>query len=164
MQAWAGFYTAVAAAAAAMLGLLFVAVSVNAATLEDLPSRRLTEQAFQNYLAVLMVSLLALFPDMTVPTFGFVTLLATAGWAVWVLVRFYQTLTMRRDAASWRHSVRRHISSLCGFAMMLVSAARMALHEGKAFDWFAASTLVLLFSATTVAWEMLRALAERKAA
>jgi hypothetical protein len=93
MQAWFDFYAVIGAAAATLTGLLFVALSMNAAVaLSRGPegSRRLAEQAFENYLAVLMVSLLALFPDMTPITFGRTALAVTATWTVWVGVRLYQ--------------------------------------------------------------------------
>src|SRR5580704_15545681 len=93
MQAWFDFYAVIGAAAATLTGLLFVAMSMNAAAaLGAGPhgSRRLAEQAFENYLAVLMVSLLALFPDMTLLIFGRITLIVTSTWALWVLVRLYQ--------------------------------------------------------------------------
>ena len=66
MHDWFTFYAVIGAASATLTGLLFVALSMNAAVaLSRGPegSRRLAEQAFENYLAVLMVSLLALFPD-----------------------------------------------------------------------------------------------------
>jgi len=56
MQAWSQFYAAMAGASAALLGLLFVVVSINAPAAlgpEEAVSRRLAEQAFQNYLTVL---------------------------------------------------------------------------------------------------------------
>src|SRR5277367_3553386 len=93
MQAWFDFYAVIGAAAATLTGLLFVAMSMNApAALSRGPegSRRLAEQAFENYLAVLMVSLLALFPDMSLLLFGRITLVVTATWTAWVLVRLYQ--------------------------------------------------------------------------
>lgn len=80
MQPWSQFYATIGAAPAQLLGLLFVAVSVNAwAALgpDQAASRRLTEQAFQNYLAVMSLSLLALFPGITTETFGVVTLIVT---------------------------------------------------------------------------------------
>ncbi len=60
MQPWSQFYATIAASSAALLGLLFVVVSINAPAAlgaHAILSRRLTEQAFQNYLAVMMVSL-----------------------------------------------------------------------------------------------------------
>ena len=56
-------YAVIGAVDATLMGLLFVALSMNAVVaLSRGPegSRRLAEQAFENYLAVLMVSLLAL--------------------------------------------------------------------------------------------------------
>ena len=165
MEAWAPFYTAIAAASAALLGLLYVVVSINAAAAlgpGEPVSRRLTEQAFQNYLAVLMVALLALFADISAVVYGWVTLAATAGWSVWVVVRFVQTIAARGERRFWLASIRRHLSSLIGFGMLLSAALRMALGWGEDYNWLAASTLVLLFSATDVSWELLNRFARRK--
>jgi len=164
MQAWTQFYATVGTAAAALLGLLFVVVSINvSATLgpADAVSRRLTEQAFQNYLAVMMVAFLALFPGISATTFGLVTLLVTAGWSGWVVIRFCQAMALHVQQRSWRPALRRQASSAVGFGIMLISALRMALNWGDAYNWFAASVLVLLFSATAVSWELLRQIANR---
>jgi len=165
MQAWAGFYAATAAASAALLGLLFVVVSINAPAAlraEQAVSRRLTEQAFQNYLAVMMVSLLALFADIQTQVFGGVTLASTSTWSIWVFIRFGQTVFHRAERRSWILAVRRHFSSLIGFAMLLVAAARMTLDVGDNYSWLAASMLVLMFSATSVSWELLARIARRE--
>ena len=148
-----------------MLGLLFVAVSVNAESAlgKDAVSRRLTEQAFQNYLTVMMVSLVGLFPGIQTATFGLVTLFATTSWSAWVVIRFGQTIIQSRESGLSTYSIRRHLASLVGFAMLLVSAFCMAIKWDDAFSWLAASTLVLLFSATTVSSELLRRLADQRA-
>jgi hypothetical protein len=165
MQLWTQFYAAIATASAALLGLLFVAVSINVSAAlgaEEAVSTRLTEQAFQNYLAVMMVALLALFPGIEPTTFGMVTLITTAGWSIWVVIRFCQTLTQRLERRSRISSVRRHVPSLIGFGILLVSAFRMTLNWGTLYNWLAASTLVLLFSATTASWQLLRRIANRR--
>ncbi|MBN9256996.1 MULTISPECIES: hypothetical protein [unclassified Mesorhizobium] len=163
MGSWSQFYATIGTASAALLGLLFVAVSVNAESAlgKDPMSRRLAEQAFHNYLTVMMVSLVGLFPGIQASTFGLVTLLATASWSVWVVIRFYQTVTQSREFGASTYAFRRHLASLAGFAMLLVSALLMAIKRDDAFNWIAASTLVLLFSATTVSWELLRRLSDR---
>jgi hypothetical protein len=158
MQAWFQFYTVIGAAAATLLGLLFVAVSMNAATAlgeGHEGSKRLAEQAFQNYLAVLLVALLALFPRMGTSTFGFVTLSLTAGWGVWVLVRFYLALARPTDHESRLFALRRHLSSVIGFGILIVTAFRMAMGYGDDHNLFASGALILLFSATLVSWELL---------
>jgi len=166
MQPWTQFYAAIGTAAAALLGLLFVVVSINVSVTlgpEAAVSRRLTEQAFQNYLAVMLVAFLALFPGIGTPTFGMVTLVATAGWSAWGAIRFGQTLALHVRQRSLRYSLRRHLSSLLGFGILLVAAFRMALNWGDSYNMFAASTLVLLFSATAVSWELLTRIAKRPA-
>jgi len=164
MQAWTQFNATIGTAAAALLGLLFVVVSINVSVAlgpEAAVSRRLAEQAFQNYLAVMLVAFVALFPGITATTFGAVTLAGTASWSAWVVIRFCQTLILHIQQRSWRSSLRRHASSVFGFGIMLVSAGRMALNWGDAYNWLAAAALVLLFSATAVSWELLQRIAHR---
>ena len=158
METWSGFYTVIGGASAALLGLLFVAVSVNvAAILGDAQenSKRLAEQAFQNYISVLLVSLLALFPSMTLQELGFVTLCVTALPAIWVLVRVYLALTGTYRGDSRLNALRRHTSSLIGFGMLIYAAVRLALNFGDSRNLFAIATIILLFSATAVSWGLL---------
>jgi len=165
MQTWLGFYAVTAGAAATLTGLMFVAVSVNvAAILGDAQgnSRRLAEQAFQNYLAVLLVSLLAMFPSMSLAELGFVTLCVTAAWAIWVLVRAYLALTRPYSSGSRLHSLRRQTSSLIGFGMLIFAALRMALNIGDSRNLFAVATIILLFSAAAVSWELLIRISKAK--
>src|ERR1700733_12677662 len=118
MQAWSEFYAVIGGAAAALLGLLFVVVSMNAAATLGAgrgSSKRLAEQAFQNYLAVMMVSLLALYPQMSPHTFGAITLCVIALWAVWVLVRLYQAFSSPDDHEPRLLALRRHFSTVTGF-------------------------------------------------
>jgi signal transduction histidine kinase len=48
-----------------------------------------------------------------------------------------------------------------GFGILLASALCMALKWAEMFHWLAASIRVLLFSATTVSWELLKRIANR---
>jgi hypothetical protein len=158
MQAWSTFFAVISGAAATMTGLLFVAMSMNAAVaLSRGPrgSRRLTEQAFENYLAVLMVSLLALIPGMSLPTFGRTALAVTASWTLWVLVRFYQAAAEPSVHESRLSAIRHHLSTLIGFGMLVYSAGRMAFGGPDMHDIVASAMIVLLFSATAKAWGLL---------
>ena len=162
MQAWFSFYAVIGAAAATLTGLLFVAVSMNAATaLSRGPegSRRLAEQAFENYLAVLMVSLLALYPDMSPTSFGRVLLAVTASWTAWVVVRLYQAVAERSVHETRLAALRKHLSTLIGFGLLVWSAARMAIDGSNTRDSLAAASIVLLFSATEKAWGLLNRIA-----
>ena len=162
MQGWFNFYAVIGAAAATLTGLLFVAVSVNAvAVLNRGPqgSRRLAEQAFENYLAVLMVALLALFPDMQLITFGQVVLLVTATWTILVVVRLYKAAAEHSVYETRLVATRRHVSTLIGFGMLIYAAARMAIDGTDKRALLAAANIVLLFSVTEKAWGLLNRIA-----
>lgn len=162
MQGWLGFYSVVSALAATLLGLLFVAISVNAkAILGDghESSKRMGEQAFQNYLAVMIVALLATFPTLDLATFGMVTLALTAAWAVWVIVRLCLVFTRPHDSGTRLQTIRRQLVSFAGFGLLVWAALKMAFNGGDSRNLFAVAVLVLLFSATKVSWELLLKLA-----
>jgi hypothetical protein len=161
MAGWSSFFSVIGSASAALLGLLFVAVSINApATLGEDHSRRLAEQAFQNYLAVLMVALLALIPHMNLDTFGRITLAVSALWVVWVCMRVYQGATGGGSLGFRLRALRRHLPTLIGYAMLVTAALRMALTGEDEIGWIAASGMVLLFSAVRVSWQFLVRLAQ----
>jgi hypothetical protein len=166
MQAWTAFYTVIGGASAALLGLLFIAISVNAAATMgpgQENSRLRAEQAFQNYLVVLMVALLSLFPEISIATFGRVSLMVTAVWIAWVFVRLWQMIASPGSLVTRWIVLRGHVSTLIGFGMLIVAALRMALGGQDERDWFAAATIVLLFSAITVSWDFLIGIARTEA-
>jgi hypothetical protein len=166
MQGWAEFYTVTAGAAATLMGLLFVVVSINDAAILGAAhqhSRRLAEQAFQNYVAVLSVSLLAVMPDMDTKHLGSVTLGITALAGVWVIVRSWLALTKTPEAGTRLQSLRRQFGSLLGFAILLFAATRMAFDLGDSRYSFAAAIMVLLAAATRVSWQLLLRMAETRA-
>jgi hypothetical protein len=162
VEIWAGFYTVIGTAAAALMGLLFVVISVNAPeTLgpgRDM-SRRLAEQAFQNYLVVLMTSLLALMPAISRTTFGAVTLMVIAAWIFWVFIRLYQVLVEPGSVATRISNLRRHLPTLIGFGLVTFAAGTMALTPQDERYMFAGGSITLLFAATAVSWQFLSAVA-----
>src|SRR5277367_273784 len=165
MLIWSAFYAVIGGAAAGLMGLLFVAVSINARAILNEPhgsSRRLGEQAFHNYVIILLVSLIALCPSLTISEFSFVTLAMTAVSAIWMVVRVYLAFTEPHDGSSRPLALFRHLSSLIGFGMLIFATARMALKRGDSRNLLAASTEVLLFAATRASWELLLRIARVK--
>jgi hypothetical protein len=129
MQEWSQLYSVTGGSAATLLGLLFV--------------------------AVMLVSLLAIFPSLSVSELGYGTLGVTALRGLWALVRPYWAATKPYEAGSRLQSLRQQLSSLAGFALLIYAAARMALGLGDNRTMFAIATVALLVSATTVAWRLL---------
>lgn len=164
MQTWFGFYTMIGAAAATLMGLLFVAVSLNSAAIlneEHGHSRRLAEQAFQNYVTVLSVSLFALFPSLSLPQFSLVTLMVTATSGVWVLKRLYHFFTKLHGTARMK-ALRRQMFSLIGFGMLMYATGSMAGNWGDRRNLLAAAVVVLSLAATRASWVLLTSIAAQK--
>jgi len=137
MAAWSQLYSVTGGSAATLLGLLFVAVSVNAsAALGKMHqnSRHLADQAFQNYLVVMLVSLLAIFPSLSISELGYGTLGVAALRGLWALIRLYWAATKPYEAGSRLQSLRQQVSSLAGFALLIYAASRMALGLGDEAD------------------------------
>ncbi|HEY2835802.1 MAG TPA: hypothetical protein VGI89_04470 [Rhizomicrobium sp.] len=126
-------------------------------------SRRLAEQAFQNYLVVLMASLIALMPGISRSTFGMVTLMVIAVWILWVFIRLYQVMAASGGMATRISNLRRHLPSLIGFGLITYAATTMALTPDDQRINFASGTIVLLFAATAVSWQFLGAIAQTEA-
>jgi hypothetical protein len=158
VPAWSQLYSVTGGSAATLLGLLFVAVSINASTAlatMHQNSRRLAEQAFQNYIVVMLVSLLALFPSLERSELGFATLGLTALRGVLALIRLYWAGKEPYKVESRLKSLRRQLPSLIGFALLIYAAQAMAREVGNTLTTFAIATVILLFAATTLAWELL---------
>ena len=164
MQSWQQFYEMLGGAAATLLGLLFVSVSLNAETIlgpAHKHSKRLAEQAFQNYLAVLLVSLLAAYPDMGPISFGSNLLWIAGIWGAWAISRALPALTELRDRPSFG-SARRYLATLTGFGVLVYGGWRMIAEKTYHADYIAVGAIVLLISATIVSWDLLIKLAQEK--
>jgi len=159
------FYEMIGGAAATLLGLLFVSVSMNAEVIlseAHTHSRRLAEQAFQNYLAVLVVSLFIFFPEITREARGYTLLSISGVWAGWAAVRLAQTLWRRVPSDSIRTVLRRYLATLIGFGMVGWSSFRSATSAADTATVSAMGTMLLLISATIASWELLINVAEEK--
>jgi len=165
MQAWSQLYSVTGGSSATLLGLLFVATSIHSSTtLSSMHhnSRHLAEQAFQNYVVVMLVSLLTLFPSLDMQELGYATLGLTALRGILALLRLYWAATKPYEAESRLKSLRRQLPSLIGFALLIYAAVRMALKSGDTRTTFAIAIVILLLSATTVSWELLLRIAAEK--
>jgi hypothetical protein len=141
-------------------------VSIHSGVLESMHqnSRLMAEQAFQNYLLVMLVSVLTLFPSLTLVELGYATLGLTAMRSAWAVLRMYRAAMQPYGANSRLQSLRRLFSSLIGFVLLIAASVRMAGGSEDSRTMFASAILVLLFSATIVAWELLLRISSGKRA
>ncbi|HEV2650000.1 MAG TPA: hypothetical protein VGU69_01980 [Rhizomicrobium sp.] len=158
MAGWHDFYQMIGATAATLLGLLFVSVSLNAETImgpEHVHSRRIAEQAFQSYLALVFVSLMVFFPRISVEGFAQSLLWFAGIFGGWTIIRTVQVVRHPSPGQSMIRSLRRYLPSLIGFAMLFLAGLEMLfMHNDESITCGVASML-LLGSATVVSWELL---------
>lgn len=157
---WEGFYTAQAAAAAALAGLLFVGISINLETI--VTSMRLIRRALEAFVLfaqILLVSALVLIPDVSRVALG------------WGLLGMF--------AVSWALVVRGHVAALAGLhgpdaasaprgsipaqvllgqaatIPLVIGAATLIAGAGGGLYWFAPGIVIAYVAALVDAWVLL---------
>ena len=166
---WHDFFLATAGGAAALLGLLFVAVSLN---LDDiahaarLDLQVLADQAFSNFFIALAVALFLLVPTpyANPPAFEAV-LVCVGGIGLFRIIRRARR-ALRRGQLAWGPVyIARRLGSPAGAnACLLIAALLLARADPGAFYWLLAATIVFLLSAADSSWDLLlRVGAERQA-
>jgi len=155
---WHDFYMMVGTAAATLVGLLFVSLSLIADEIgsdANAGSRMLAAQAFTSFLSVLMFAVLFLIPDQG--PFGLGLPLVGVG-----VEGLYLTLRRLREAYRARArpwgtvSVARRmgISALC-YVVLLAVAASLLLGETAGLYWLVPVMIVLILEASLNAWYLL---------
>ncbi|MFN8471550.1 MAG: hypothetical protein U0822_04970 [Anaerolineae bacterium] len=170
IDSWHEFYLMTGTAAATLIGLLFVAVTVNASLLrgpDGYHRRSWARHTFQNFLYVLFVSLVFLMPDqgrlgLAIP------LLFMGGFA---LFSVYQLLRVGKQPSDTPHSefirarmIREALYTGGCFVILIIVALFLLQGQPQQLYWLAAAVLVLLVVGASSAWRFLLALIEASGA
>lgn len=156
---WTGFYTFLGAASTTLLGLLFVAVSLrlnlfHQVQVEDV--RDYAVQAFGQFLALVLISALFLFPDQQPLGIGIPVALLAALGIVWQA--HVWRISVRVNAPNDPHARSRTVLfafTLVLYAGLLVVGIAISRDASWAFLWLAILSLVLLTAAVVGAWSLL---------
>jgi hypothetical protein len=160
---WHDFFLATAGATAALLGLLFVGVSINLSAItaaERIDLRARAAQAFANLVFVLVVSLLMLVPNPE-PTLLAAGLAATAGIGLPRVASNVAVVVRARGGPnppiSLRSTLRRIGWTAIADLILLFTAWRIWTSQGQAevIPNLIGVVFVLMIGAADVAWEML---------
>lgn len=149
------FFVTLGGAAAALLGLLFVAVSINVrAIVEHEDTRELARQTFVGFITVLLYSLYALVPG-PVQQLGMAFAATSAFVIAWAGPRFVRSFAREEGKLSRRAQILRF-----GLFLLLQGAAfaiglGMLGGDAGAAGWLVGVELILLGSAARNSWEML---------
>jgi modulator of FtsH protease len=157
---WHDFFLASAGATAALLGLLFVGVSINLgkiAAAERVDLRARAGQAFVNLVFVLVISLIMLIPDAD-PSSIAASLGLMAAFALYRVVQNLSTVYRERERLQHlRPTLRRIGWTVIADAVLAFTAWRIWESSGSAavIGNLVIVVFVLLIGAADIAWEML---------
>jgi hypothetical protein len=164
---WHDFFLASAGATAALLGLLFVGVSINLSAIaaaERVDLRARAGQAIFNLVFVLVISLIMLIPDPDPDSIAF-SLGLVAAFALYRVVQNLFTVFRERARFQNRLPTLRRISwTIIADAVLAFTAWRIWESAGTAavIGNLVIVVFVLLIGAADIAWEMLTELSHEQ--
>jgi hypothetical protein len=164
---WHDFYITMGTASASLIGLLFVALSLNldaitADSRDDL--RAFAEQAFNSFSSVLLIAVFFLVPEQSHGILGglYVLLGLIAGYRI-----------LRRAPAIWRGRSRDRLGAAAFWRFVLPTAATLGLAaagiglmlgQPSALYWLVTVIIGLLMSAARSSWDLLVKVGEARRA
>jgi hypothetical protein len=163
---WHDFYIMIGTAAATLIGLLFVGLSLNADMItrkENADLRILAAQTFTDFILVLMFAVLFLIPLQGPRGLG-LPLLGIDGIGLYVTVRRF--LEMRRSQPRvWGRSglVRRFAIPMICFTTLMIIAVTVLLGEPRGLYWLVPVMILLIWDACMNAWDLVLRLREQPA-
>ena len=158
VEGWHDFYHVIGDASAALLGLLFVSLSLNVRVVTrkaNADLRLLAVQTFISYLSTLMFAVIFLIPNQGPMGLG----LPMLGMDLIVLyVTVIRTLEMHRNRPRpWDRgsfAIRFAVPLIC-FTAVLIIAASVLMGKTSGLYWFVPVVIVLFWIASINAWELL---------
>ena len=159
LVAWHDFYIAAGSASAALLGLLFVGVSISVSSLPSHERRDVTTRAnlaFSNLLYLLGLSLIVLMPNSDPQTIGIsFTVIGVLG--LLRIARRFRRMRFRSSSGRFAWDTIRKVSwTIAADLLILWIAWRIAITSDA--TWLRATpivVLILLIGAADVAWDLL---------
>jgi uncharacterized membrane protein SirB2 len=155
---WRDFYLMVGTAAATLVGLLFVSLSLNADAIsrkKNADLRALAEQTFASFLFILMFAVFFLIPGQEPLGLG-LPLLGVGLLAMYVTVRhFLLSRRHHRRRWGWWSVTSRFVAAAVCFSGLIAIAILLLLGNTGGLNWLVSIMILLIISASFNAWNLL---------
>jgi hypothetical protein len=163
VEGWHDFYLMIGAAAATLVGLLFVSLSLNVDVItrpENADLRMLAAQTFTSFICVLAFSVLFLIPSQGPKGLG-LPLLGIGAYGLYRTASEFLETRRKRARAFGRGGVtRRFVVPILCFVTLLIIAGSALLGRTDGLYWLVPVMILLIVSASSNAWELLLRLRE----
>lgn len=163
VESWHDFYLMIGTAAATLIGLLFVALALNADVVtreSNVDLRALATHTFGNFMSVLMFAVLFLIPQQVPLGLG-LPLLGIGAYGLYNTARHFLK-TRRKPARAWRTggvAFRYAVPSLCYVALVIIAVSAV-LGQTDGLYWLVPVMIGLIVAASRNAWDLLLRLRE----
>jgi hypothetical protein len=163
VEGWHDFYHVIGDASAALMGLLFVSLSLNADVIikkTNTDLRILATQTFTSFINVLMIAVIFLIPNQDPQGLG-IPLLGIDCFGLYSTISRY--LLVKRDQPRiWRTGgvTRRFIMPTICFVILLIISISVFFSRTSGFYWLVPILILLLLDAIFNSWDLLLRLRE----
>jgi len=163
LEPWHDFYALAGTAAATLMGLLFVALSLRPEVMTDggpVGLRAWAGQTMSNLIALLIISLFCLMPDLDYPTLA----ISLAIVAVLGLGRGLHRLVRTIEAhepGGWANLLWRLVLPISAYAVVIAVAAAIAFESYEWVDSLVIAVFLLVSSAAGATWALLQEMGKR---
>jgi hypothetical protein len=163
VNGWHDFYIMVGTAAATLVGLLFVSLSLNADAIAhplNADLRALAEQTFSTFLYILSFAIVFLIPNQEPLGLG-LPLLFIGGFGLYSTIRHFLRTRPAHPRVWGRGNIaRRFIMPLISFVVLILIAISVLLGKTGGLYWLIPVMIAFIVAATINAWDLLLRLRE----
>jgi hypothetical protein len=158
VEGWHDFYLLIGTAAATLVGLLFVSLSLNVDVITreaNADLRMLAAQTFTGFLNVVMLAVLFLIPRQVPSGLG-LPLLGVSGYGLYETVgRFLKTYRTRPRAWGGGGVTRRFVAPAICFVASMIIAGSVLLGQTGGLYWLVPVMISLVVATSRNAWDLL---------
>lgn len=158
LQPWQNFYTLTGTAAATVMGLLFVSMSLNPSMMNAANrnhTRAWAGQTMNNLVSLLLLALLCMLPDLDIPAFALGLLALGGEGIIRGLYRLKFAISVSGEQWALHHVLMRLVLPLAAYAIMILVGIDVLRGDAKAVDHLVWAVFLMVAGGAMTAWALL---------